>query len=66
MDAPLVDLVVAEWPAVLSVVVLVGGHLVFLLVLNDGLRPLGAPFFIAIAVFILAEIGRELWSRANR
>ena len=65
MDVPFADLVVAEWPAVLAVLILVGGHLIYLLVLEDGLRPLGVPFFVSISVFVLAELGRAAFARAK-
>lgn len=54
------EIVRAEWPAALAVLVLAGGHVAQLALQGDDLSPLGIPLFLAIAVFLLAEFGRRL------
>ena len=61
MPPDLGELLVSEWPAVLAFVVLVLGHLVSIFVLGEGMRPLGLPLLAAIAVFIVAEVGRAVF-----
>lgn len=58
--ADLTDRLVAEWPAVLAIAVLVLGHVVMMVGLEESLQPLGIPLFAAIIVFILGEFGRRL------
>lgn len=58
--ADLTDRVVAEWPAVLAVGVLVLGHLALSMEQGDPLRPLGIPLFAAMVVFLGGELLRRL------
>ena len=51
-----------DWPAALAIVVLAVSHLILTLAGGDQARPLGIPLIAAIAVFVLAELGRTLWT----
>ena len=55
----LVERALAEWPALLAVIVLAGGHIYLSVVHGEPLRPLGIPLFAAIIVFVLAELARR-------
>lgn len=55
-----IERIVTEWPAALAVLVLAAGHVYLVVVEDQELAPLGLPLFLAIAVFIIAEIGRRL------
>lgn len=65
MSSRIVELAIEEWPAVLAFVVLVLGHLVSALVLEQGIQPLGAPLIVAVVVFIVAELGRAVYRRSS-
>ena len=49
-----------EWPAVLAIFVLIGGH-IGLAFVGGGMQPFGVPLIAAVVVFLIAEFGRRLW-----
>lgn len=51
---------VDEWPAVLAVLVLILGHIVLTISMEEEMTPLGIPLIAAIAVFLVAEVARRL------
>ena len=50
-----------DWPATLAVLVLATTHVALSIAGGDQARPLGIPLFAAVAVFVIAELGRTLW-----
>ena len=52
--------ILAEWPALLAVLVLVAGHVYLTGIRGQDITPIGIPLFAAIAVFLLAEFARRM------
>ena len=59
-SSSLLERILAEWPAVLAVLVLIGGHVYLTGIRGEDLAPLGIPLFAAIVVFVVAEIARRV------